>query len=252
MHDKILNFPKIKAISTQLKRQGKQLVAVAGSFDVLHIGHVEYLQAARSKGDALLILLNSDRSIRLYKGPGRPINKQRERAAFLSALSCVDYVVIFDDINPLKYIVVIKPEIYCKGADWGGGFLESETVAGYGGTPMIIPLTPDRSTTKLVKKLMIQPEMKLAIFYSATLAPAKAPKVYELIRGISTMQNLLQTASRKKLNLSKSWIVSDREEDIVMGRMANLLTIKIGASMERVLQPLYYAKNSTQAFSHIK
>lgn len=252
MQDKLHNFPQIKAVSSRLKRQGKQLVAVAGSFDVLHIGHIEYLQAARSKGDALLILLNSDRSIRLYKGPGRPINKQRERAAFLGALSCVDYVVIFDDINPLKYITVIKPEIYCKGADWGGGFLESETVAGYGGRPMIIPLTPDRSTTKLVKKLMIQPDTKLAVFYAATLKPAKVPKGYELIRGISTMQQLLKTAERKKLNLSKSWIVSDREEDIVMGRMANLLTIKVGERMDRVLQPLYYAKNSTQAFSYIK
>ena len=99
-----------------------------GSFDVLHVGHVRCLREAREQGDVLIAALNSDASIRSYKGKVRPIVPQEERAEMLAALSSVDYVVLFDDINPKPIIAEIRPDVHCNGADWGPGCIEREVV----------------------------------------------------------------------------------------------------------------------------
>lgn len=131
------------------------ITACSGSFDVLHAGHVSYLQSAKQQGDLLVVFLNSDLSIKKYKGPNRPINKELDRARVLSALECVDFVVIFDDLTPLNYIEVLKPHIFCNGAEWGPSFVEKSTVEAYGGKMQIIsPETrANYSSSEIISKL---------------------------------------------------------------------------------------------------
>jgi rfaE bifunctional protein nucleotidyltransferase chain/domain len=135
---------------------GCTVVLTNGHFDLLHVGHVRYLQAARALGDALLVGLNSDASTRARK-PGRPIVPQDERAELLAALSCVDVVVIFDDVTANVLVAALCPDIYAKGGDWsrpdGPRPPEAEIVAGYGGRVVYLPFIPERSTTALIEKI---------------------------------------------------------------------------------------------------
>jgi D-beta-D-heptose 7-phosphate kinase/D-beta-D-heptose 1-phosphate adenosyltransferase len=136
------------------RRTGQKIVFTNGCFDVLHIGHIEYLKFCKSHGDIVVVGLNSDNSVRQIKGPKRPVNNQHERAAVLAALESVDYVVIFDQFDPLELIKQVKPDILIKGADWadkdviGGDFVQS-----YGGRVMLAPLVDGKSTTATLSKL---------------------------------------------------------------------------------------------------
>jgi len=136
------------------RRAGQKIVFTNGCFDVLHIGHIEYLKFCKSHGDIVVVGLNSDNSVRQIKGPKRPVNNQHERAAVLAALESVDYVVIFDQLDPLELIKQVKPDILIKGADWadkdviGGDFVQS-----YGGRVMLAPLVDGKSTTATLSKL---------------------------------------------------------------------------------------------------
>ena len=132
----------------------RRIVFTNGCFDILHLGHVRYLQAARRLGDALIVGVNSDASVRRLKGPGRPLQTARDRAEILAALACVDAVTIFDAPTPERLIQMVKPAVLVKGGDWakdaivGAAFVES-----YGGRVVRMPLVPGRSTSRLVARM---------------------------------------------------------------------------------------------------
>jgi len=141
--------------AVQKMRQGKVLVLTNGVFDILHAGHVDYLEKARSFGDLLVVGMNTDESVRaLGKGPERPINTLEDRARVLSALRCVDGVVAFGERTASALVELLKPDVYVKGGDYTIDTLpEGQIVLGYGGRVEIIPLLPGRSTTEVVKKM---------------------------------------------------------------------------------------------------
>ncbi len=155
MKDKIKTIGQLLPILAKLRRAGKQVVFTNGCFDLLHAGHVRYLGQARDEGDLLVVGLNSDRSVRALKGPGRPLVAQEERAQLLAALEMVDYVVIFDEATPRELIKALHPRVLVKGGDW-----KKEEIAGAdeveaeGGRVVIVPLVPGRSTTSLLEKII--------------------------------------------------------------------------------------------------
>ncbi len=136
---------------------GRTVVFTNGHFDLLHVGHVRYLQAARALGDALVVAVNSDASTRARK-PGRPIVPQDERAELVAALACVDAVVIFEDLTANTLVATLRPDVYAKGGDWSrpGGPRppEVEAVTAYGGCVAYLPFVPERSTTALVERIL--------------------------------------------------------------------------------------------------
>ena len=146
------------------KKLKKKIVAISGSFDILHAGHVRLLQQARALGDKLIVLLNSDRSIRMYKGPDRPIHSVHKRKAALAAIPSVDSIIVFNEITPIHALEKLKPDIYVNGSDWGKGIIESETVAAYGGKIVHLPLLPGYSTTNILKKLGKKDTAARAVF----------------------------------------------------------------------------------------
>ena len=151
---KIVDPSQIKKITDKLKADGKTIVFTNGCFDILHVGHVRYLKAARELGDCLILGLNSDQSVRTLKGPTRPINNQDDRAEVLSALSAVDYVVIFEETTAENLISQIKPAIYVKGGDYNIKDLpESAIVSDYGGQTILIPEVPGKSSSNIIKKI---------------------------------------------------------------------------------------------------
>lgn len=142
------NFPKDK-------RSGKTIAFTNGCFDVLHFGHVEYLERSKKMADLLVVGLNSDRSVRAIKGPKRPLNSERARAAVLSGLESVDYVIFFDEDNPLRLIEAIEPDILIKGGDWPvDEIIGSNIVRSYGGDVKTLDFAEGYSTTGLVEKIL--------------------------------------------------------------------------------------------------
>jgi len=137
-----------------VRARGGKVVFTNGVFDILHPGHVRYLQEARTLGDALIVGINSDRSARANKGPERPITPEAERAEVLSALDCVDAVAIFDEDTPAEIIRRIQPDVLVKGADWGpDNIVGRDTVEARGGTVVRMELSPGYSTTELIRKI---------------------------------------------------------------------------------------------------
>ena len=152
--------PKLMSIRTFLKKKaelpsGHRLVFTNGCFDILHRGHCEYLQQARSYGDALMVAVNTDASVqRQQKGDGRPFNGLDDRMAVLAALQAVDYVVPFDDDTPKNVIEAITPHVLAKGEDWRDkGVVGREWVEAHGGQVVLVPLVAGRSTTNVVNKI---------------------------------------------------------------------------------------------------
>jgi D-glycero-beta-D-manno-heptose 1-phosphate adenylyltransferase len=138
----------------ELKRQGKRVVFTNGCFDLLHPGHTRYLGQARELGDVLIVAVNSDRSVRALKGPGRPVVPERERAEMLAALKCVEYVTIFDDLTPQVLIAELLPQVLVKGSDWGPNeIVGREEVEAAGGTVVSMPVIPGYSTSALIEKI---------------------------------------------------------------------------------------------------
>ncbi len=137
-----------------VRARGGKVVFTNGVFDILHPGHVRYLQEARTLGDALIVGINSDRSARANKGPERPITPEAERAEVLSALDCVDAVAIFDEDTPAEIVRRIQPDVLVKGADWGpDNIVGRDTVEARGGTVVRMELSPGYSTTELIRKI---------------------------------------------------------------------------------------------------
>lgn len=136
------------------KRNGRRVVFTNGCFDLLHPGHIGSLEQARDLGDALIVGLNSDASVRQLKGAGRPVLPERERAEILAALECVDAVVIFDELTPLEIIARLLPDVLVKGADWPGDqIVGREEVEAAGGRVVSIPVVPGYSTTEILRKI---------------------------------------------------------------------------------------------------
>ena len=135
------------------RRAGRKIVFTNGVFDLLHPGHVRYLQAARREGDLLIVAINSDRSVRANKGPERPITLERERAEILAALACVDATVIFDEETPAEIIRKIQPDVLVKGADWAAdAIVGRDTVEARGGRVVRMPIESGWSTSAIILK----------------------------------------------------------------------------------------------------
>ena len=151
----ILDGETIAARAAELRAAGKRIVFTNGVFDLLHVGHVRYLQAARELGDALFIGVNSDDSVRRLKGPARPLNPAEERAEVLDALRCVDFVCIFGEDTPMTLLELVRPDIHAKGGDYKtpDALPETPLVRSYGGEVVILPLVDGRSTTRIIGKM---------------------------------------------------------------------------------------------------
>ena len=140
-------------LAAELRHNGKKVVFTNGVFDLLHPGHVRYLQAARREGDALIVGVNSDRSARGNKGPSRPITPEAERAEILAALACVSAVVIFDEPTPAGIIRQIRPQVLVKGADWPADrIVGRDTVEADGGRVVLVAVEPGWSTTSIIAR----------------------------------------------------------------------------------------------------
>jgi D-beta-D-heptose 7-phosphate kinase/D-beta-D-heptose 1-phosphate adenosyltransferase len=142
------------ALADRLRTAGKRVVFTNGVFDLLHPGHVRYLRAARALGDALIVGLNSDRSVRANKGPDRPITPEQERAEILASLICVDAVSIFDEPTPHEIVMALQPDVLVKGADWAAdAIVGRDVVEQRGGRVVRVPLEQGYSTTAIVDKI---------------------------------------------------------------------------------------------------
>ena len=150
---KITDAASFQAERDRLRSEGQSLVFTNGCFDILHPGHVTYLNFARSQGDALIIGLNSDASVRRNKGETRPIVPEDERALIIAALECVDYVLLFDEDEPKELIAEIIPDILVKGEDWAHYVSGREIVEENGGKVVLAPLVEGRSTTNIINKI---------------------------------------------------------------------------------------------------
>lgn len=154
MKRKIIARSILPDLAQKLRAARKKIVFTNGTFDILHLGHVTYLQKAKACGDILIVGVNSDKSVKSYKGPTRPINPERDRMGVLAALECVDYVVLFSESTPLNLIMMARPHVLVKGADWkkqdivGGKEVES-----WGGTVKRISFVAGRSTTNIINKM---------------------------------------------------------------------------------------------------
>lgn len=310
---KIVSLESLFEIRENLRQSGKRTVCVSGSFDPLHSGHIAYLEFARNQGDILMVLLNSDVSVRTYKGKGRPLIPETDRARMLAALSCVDYVTLFDDLTPVPPLRRLRPDVFVNGADWGRSCIEKEVVEEGGGTIRIFEGKEAdesrRSASALVQKLRQEaPAGQKAIFLDrdgtiihdtgyprdpdaveliegvpealiklqnegfrlvvvtnqsgvgrgilsekeATLINARIQKVLEE-RGVSILTwsacyhipedgcecrkpnptMLVSAASEHDIILNDSWMIGDRESDVMAGRLANVKTILLKSEAER-------------------
>ena len=150
----LLTLDEASAFAERMRAGGRTVVFTNGVFDLLHPGHVRYLQAARALGDALIVGLNSDRSVRAIKGADRPINEESERAEVLLALGCVDAVAIFDEETPQTIINAVKPDVLVKGADWAPDrIVGRDMVEERGGRVVRMELSPGFSTSHLISKI---------------------------------------------------------------------------------------------------
>lgn len=154
MRKKVVSVSEAVALADHLRHEGKVVVLTNGVFDLLHPGHVRYLQAARREGDALIVAVNSDRSVRAIKGPSRPITPENERAEVLAALLCVDMAVVFDEDDPRQIISRLQPDVLVKGADWAlADIIGRATVEARGGRVVRVPLADAYSTSAIIRKM---------------------------------------------------------------------------------------------------
>lgn len=144
----------LRALIDTIHHSGKTVVTTNGCFDILHVGHVRYLQKTKTFGDFLIVLLNSDKSVKSIKGPSRPVNCELDRAEILSALRCVDYVVLFDEDSPKNLLDEMKPDVYTKGADYTMETLPEADIMKKNGTRVeFIEFVDGKSTTNIINKM---------------------------------------------------------------------------------------------------
>jgi len=156
MASKILTKNSLVRTVCRLRSEGKSVAFTNGTFDILHLGHVTYLQKARQAADVLIVGVNTDRSVKTYKDPGRPVNPEQDRIRVLTALACVDYAILFNDPTPIKLIRTIRPDVLVKGADWAiKDIVGAKEVMSWGGRVKRIPLVKGRSSTRVIKLLKL-------------------------------------------------------------------------------------------------
>ena len=154
MKNIFVNIEEIKKESDRLKDIGKEIVFTNGVFDIIHRGHIEYLNEAKSLGDILIVGLNSDKSVKMIKGDSRPINNENDRALVLSNLKAIDFVIIFSEDNPYNVISAIIPDILVKGGDWKKeNIIGADVVENYGGKVISLKFIDNYSTTELIEKM---------------------------------------------------------------------------------------------------
>jgi len=152
---KLKNVEELKNIVDRLKHQNKKIVTTNGVFDILHIGHIKYLQEAKKLGDVLIVAVNSDTSVKKIKDSKRPLNNEKNRAETVAALECVDYVTVFSEENPIKVLEKIKPNIHVKGGDYKPDqIIEKDIVEKNNGKIILIPEVKGYSTTDLIKRIV--------------------------------------------------------------------------------------------------
>lgn len=213
-------IPDVQRLRTALDAEGKKLVFTNGCFDLLHAGHVRYLHDARALGDALVIGLNSDASVRALKGPDRPLNSENDRAEVLSALRAVDAVVVFDDQRATALIEAIRPHVYAKGGDYTVESLnreEREALRQAGTEIRILPLVPGRSTTSTINKML----------GSGTKDEAGQGRLRIAVLGSGAGSNLraiIAAVENTTLNAEIAAVISDQAESnfLKLGREAGL------------------------------
>jgi rfaE bifunctional protein nucleotidyltransferase chain/domain len=144
----------------RLQSSGKRVVFTNGCFDIIHPGHLDLLSRARQLGDALVVAINSDNSVRRLKGPERPVFPENERAEILKALDVVDFVCTFDEDTPLETILTIHPDVLVKGADWTANIVGQKEVEGWGGKVEALPLVAGQSTTGVIERVLIALDSK--------------------------------------------------------------------------------------------
>lgn len=150
----LIDRKELPSLIKDLRKQNKKIVTTNGCYDILHVGHVRYLQKTKSYGDVLIVMLNSDASVRRFKGETRPVNNQLDRAEILCALSCVDYVVIFDEDTPRDLIDEIKPDVHTKGGDYTLETLpEADVIIKNNIKVEFIEFVEGKSTTKIIEKI---------------------------------------------------------------------------------------------------
>lgn len=156
----VLTLDALRERVRALKAQGKRIAFANGHFDLLHVGHLRYLQAARAEGDALVVALNDDDSVARLKGPGRPVVPAAERAELLAGLQAVDFVVVFQGDSPAPVLAELQPDVHCKGTDYGSPerVPEYEVVRSYGGRTALVGDPKDHATTDLISKVKALPE----------------------------------------------------------------------------------------------
>ncbi len=149
----LTSLSELESLQSKLRLKAHKVVFTNGVFDILHAGHVMYLEAARAMGDVLVVGMNTDESVRRIKGPARPVNAEQDRAFVLAALRCVDHVVLFDEDTPLNLITLIMPDVLVKGGDYTREtIIGADEVEANGGIVATIPLLDGRSTTNIIAK----------------------------------------------------------------------------------------------------
>jgi D-beta-D-heptose 7-phosphate kinase/D-beta-D-heptose 1-phosphate adenosyltransferase len=150
---KVKTLEELSALCDSLRVEGKTIVTNNGSYDLLHVGHVVSLHEAARQGDVLIVGVNSDESVRAYKGPHRPVNPQDHRLRMLAAVGCVDYVFAFDEETPIEFLRRLRPHVHTNGAEYGRDCIERETVESFGGRVHLLPIVEGVRTTTLIERI---------------------------------------------------------------------------------------------------
>lgn len=154
LHSKWVDWNELAGLAENYRRQGRRIVTTNGCFDLLHLGHAEYLEQARALGDVLIVALNSDRSVNALKGADRPINRERDRALLLAALASVDHVTVFDQDTPIEFLSLVQPAVHVKGGDYDPAkLIERSIVEANGGSVVCVPFVAGYSTTNLIHRM---------------------------------------------------------------------------------------------------
>ncbi len=159
MSSKIILRGEVSQLGERLRREGRRVAFANGCFDLLHVGHIRYLQAAKQQADVLVVGVNGDRAVRALKGPGRPVLPAQARAELVAALESCDYVVIFDDLNAEAVLRDLRPHVHCKGTDYSADTVpERAVVESFGGTVRIVGDVKSHSTRTMLKEIVRRPQ----------------------------------------------------------------------------------------------
>lgn len=213
----------------------KSIVLISGSFDLFHSGHLEFLQFSKSKGDILIVLLNSDASIRKYKGEHKPIINQRDRAFVLQGIEAVDYIIIFDELTPEKYFKIIRPTTFCNGLDWGKNFIGIDYLKKIN-TKIFYFKRKQKSTSSIIDRIVESLKYKenrylffdKNVFNKSNLSYAlkKFDGICEL-PSIKKESSFVSYCNNNEIILNKSFYIGSNLDDIKFCKKINLRVIKI-------------------------